>query len=56
MKALEGYLYLAPTLIILGVFIFYPIVNSFNLSLTRVAPFGNATRYVGPGELSTAAD
>ena len=46
-RALEGYLYLAPTLIILGVFIFYPIVSSFNLSLTRVAPFGNATRYVG---------
>lgn len=46
-NALEGYLYLAPTLIILGVFVFYPIISSFNLSLTRVAPFGNATRYVG---------
>lgn len=47
LQALEGYLYLAPTLIILGVFIFYPIVSSFNMSLTRVAPFGNATRFVG---------
>ena len=46
-NAVEGYLYLAPTLIILGVFVFYPIIGSFRLSLTRVAPFGNATRYVG---------
>lgn len=46
-EAIEGYLYLAPTLIILFVFVFYPIVSSFNLSLTRIAPFGGATRYVG---------
>ncbi|MEM7333845.1 MAG: sugar ABC transporter permease [Chloroflexota bacterium] len=46
-ETVEGYLYLAPSLIILGVFVYYPIVRSFNLSLTRVAPFGNATRYVG---------
>lgn len=44
---LEAYLYLAPTLIILLVFVFYPIISSFQLSLTRVAPFGNATRFVG---------
>ncbi|MCB0032950.1 MAG: sugar ABC transporter permease [Anaerolineales bacterium] len=44
---LEGYLYLAPTLIILALFVFYPIISSFNLSLTRVAPFGGAVRYVG---------
>lgn len=44
---LEGYLYLAPTLIILIIFVFYPIVSSFNLSLTRVAPFGGAVRFVG---------
>ena len=46
-NAIEGYLYLLPTLIVLGVFVFYPIVSSFNLSLTRVAPFGNQTRFVG---------
>lgn len=46
-KSLEGYLYLAPTLLILGVFVFYPIINSFDLSLTRVAPFGGAVRDVG---------
>lgn len=46
-KSLEGYLYLAPTLIILGIFVYWPIVSSFQMSLTRVAPFGDATRAVG---------
>lgn len=45
--ALEGYAYIAPTLIVLTIFVFIPIVTSFQLSLTRVAPFGNATRFVG---------
>lgn len=44
---LEGYLYLAPTLIILGVFVFWPIFSSFDLSLQRIAPFGGTFRYVG---------
>lgn len=44
---IEAYLYLAPTLIILSIFVFYPIISSFQMSLTRVAPFGNATRFVG---------
>ena len=43
----EGYIYLIPTLIILGVFVYWPITSSFQMSLTRVAPFGNATRFVG---------
>lgn len=47
LKTLEGYAYLAPTLIILTIFVFVPIITSFQISLTRVAPFGNATRYVG---------
>ncbi len=42
-----GYLYLAPTLIVLTVFVFIPIVQSFQISLTRVAPFGNRTIDVG---------
>lgn len=46
-KDLEGYLYLAPTLIILGIFVYWPIVSSFQMSLTRVAPFGGTVRYVG---------
>ena len=46
-KSLEGYLYLAPTLIILGIFVFWPIVSSFQMSLTRVAPFGGVVREVG---------
>lgn len=47
LATLEGLLYLAPTLIILGIFTFLPIITSFRLSLNRVAPFGNQTRYVG---------
>lgn len=45
--AVEGYLYVTPTFIILGLFVFLPIVTSFTLSLNRVAPFGNQMRYVG---------
>lgn len=45
--ALEGYAYLAPTLIILTIFVFIPIVTSFQMSLTRVAPFGNRTIDIG---------
>lgn len=47
--ASEGYLYLAPTLIILTIFVFIPIVTSFQLSLTRIAPFGSQTIDVGFG-------
>ncbi len=57
--AIEGYLYLAPTLIILGIFVFAPVFTSFNLSLNRIAPFGNRTKYVGFGnytKLLTDAD
>jgi ABC-type sugar transport system permease subunit len=45
--AVEGYLYLAPTLIGLVIFVFLPIFTSFSLSLNRVAPFGSQMRYVG---------
>lgn len=48
-SALEGYLYLAPTLIGLLLFVFIPIVTSFQLSQNRVAPFGNQMRFVGFG-------
>jgi sn-glycerol 3-phosphate transport system permease protein len=44
---IEGLLYLSPTLIILGIFTFLPIVTSFALSLNRVAPFGSQMRFVG---------
>lgn len=47
LAAVEGYLYLAPTLIILIIFVFMPIISSFQLSLNRAAPFGNRTIYVG---------
>ena len=45
--ALEGYLYLSPTMIVLGLFTFLPIITSFTLSLNRIAPFGNQMRFVG---------
>lgn len=45
--AIEGYLYLSPTFIILILFVFVPIVTSFTLSLNRTAPFGGTMRYVG---------
>lgn len=44
---LQGYLYLAPTLIVLLIFVYIPIISSFQLSLNKAAPFGNQTRYVG---------
>ncbi len=45
--ALEGYLYLAPTLIVLAIFVYLPVFTSFKLSLNRIAPYGNQMRYVG---------
>jgi sn-glycerol 3-phosphate transport system permease protein len=44
---LEGMGYLAPTLLILGLFVFLPIITSFQLSLNRIAPFGHQMIYVG---------
>ncbi len=43
----EGMAYLAPSLLILGIFVFVPIITSFQLSLNRIAPFGNQMIYVG---------
>ena len=37
----KAYLYLLPTLLVLFLFVYYPIVESFRLSLNRVAPFGS---------------
>lgn len=56
---LEGYLYLAPTLLGLLIFVFIPIITSFRLSLNRIAPFGNQMRFVGLDnyvDLLTSAD
>lgn len=46
-SALEGYLYLTPTLLGLLLFVFIPIITSFQLSLNRIAPFGSQMRFVG---------
>lgn len=43
----KAYLFLAPTLVVLGVFVYFPIVESFRLSLNRVAPFGSREIFVG---------
>lgn len=46
-RNVKAYLYLAPTLIILGVFVYFPIIESFRLSMNRVAPFGSDEIFVG---------
>ncbi len=42
-----AYFYLFPTFLILALFIYYPIIESFRLSLNRVAPFGGKELFVG---------
>lgn len=44
---MKAYLYLAPTLVILLVFVYFPIAESLRLSMNRVAPFGSAEIFVG---------
>ena len=43
-------LLLAPSLVVFGVFVFYPLVRTFQLGLYRSDPFGGLGRYVGPSE------
>lgn len=43
----QAYLYLMPTAVILGIFVYYPILESFRLSRNRVAPFGSQEIAVG---------
>lgn len=43
----RAYLYLLPTLVIIGIFVYFPIVESFRLSLNRVAPFGGREIFIG---------
>jgi ABC-type sugar transport system permease subunit len=41
-EAIEGYLYLAPTFIIMTIFVFIPLISSvFQISMNNVEPFGN---------------
>jgi sn-glycerol 3-phosphate transport system permease protein len=47
--ALEGYAYVAPSLIILAIFVYIPVFTSFTLSLNRTAPFGSRQIFVGLG-------
>lgn len=43
----QAYLYLLPTVVILGIFVYFPIYDSFRLSRNRVAPFGGTEIGVG---------
>lgn len=42
-----AYLYLLPSFIVLGIFIFLPAITTFTMSLTRTAPFGPQSIFVG---------
>ncbi len=46
-RSRAAYLYLLPTFVVLGLFVYFPIYDSFRLSLNRVAPFGSEMLYVG---------
>ena len=48
----KAYLYLLPTFVALFAFVYFPIYDSFRLSLNRVAPFGSDTIFVGFGNYS----
>jgi len=41
------YLLLAPTLIIIALFIYWPAINSFLMSFYKISPFGNKKIYAG---------
>lgn len=47
MRKVLPFLLLIPTLLIIGIFIYWPAILSFRLSFYRVAPFGNREIYVG---------
>ena len=46
-ERLEPYLYLAPSLIVLVIFVFYPILRSIYLSLFLTDPLGNPKVFIG---------
>lgn len=43
----KAMLFILPTFLVLGVFVYFPIIESFRLSLNRVAPFGGKEIFVG---------
>ena len=48
-RKLSPYLLLVPTFLIVGLFIYYPAVLTFQKSIYRVSPFGNRSIFVGLG-------
>ena len=58
-QALVGYLFLAPSLVIFGIFVFYPLVKSVYLGFFVSNPFNGALTYVGTSQyhrVLTSAD
>jgi sn-glycerol 3-phosphate transport system permease protein len=49
-RPLLAALLLLPSLVVFGVFVFYPLVRTFQLGLYRSDPFGGLGRYVGPSQ------
>ncbi|WP_374711848.1 carbohydrate ABC transporter permease [Symbiobacterium terraclitae] len=47
MERLEPYLYIAPSLTVLAIFVFYPILRSIYLSLFLTDPLGNPKVFIG---------
>jgi len=43
----KAMLFILPTFLVLGMFVYFPIIESFRLSLNRVAPFGGKEIFVG---------
>ncbi len=52
-RKLISYLLLVPTFLIIGLFIYYPAVLTFQKSVYRVSPFGNRNIFVGLGNFKT---
>lgn len=46
-EELTAYVFLAPTLILFSIFVFYPMVQSIYLSLHVTDPLGRVSRYIG---------
>lgn len=46
-RALLPYLLLLPSLVVLGMFVFYPFVRNIVLSLTMTDVAGNVVKFVG---------
>jgi len=51
-RAVFAYLFLLPTLIILGMFLFYPMIRAFLLSFWQYSPLSPENRFIGLGNFA----